>query len=69
MALVHLTITMKLSKSTSYVLDMCLPVQVTRRLSHWVGVPTVTLNACTAERKKVMYVNKGRGDNFRMLEE
>jgi hypothetical protein len=69
MVLVHLTIIMvRFRKGTSHVLDVCLPIHETTRSSHWVGVPIVTLNACTPDREEVMYVNKLRRGSFCMRE-
>lgn len=44
-----------------------LPVHETVRSSHWDGVPTVTLNARTAEREEAMHVKERRSDNVRMI--
>jgi hypothetical protein len=68
MVLVHLIIMVKFSEDILHVLEMCLPVHETARSSHWVGIPTVTLNACTTERKEALYVNKRRRGDFRILE-
>jgi hypothetical protein len=55
------------SKSSLHVLYMRLPVHETARSSHWVGAPTVTLNARTAERKKAIYRKERRRGDGRIL--
>lgn len=45
---------------------MCPPVHETVRSSHWVGVPTVTLNARTAEIK-VMHEKERMSGDVRMV--
>jgi hypothetical protein len=71
MVLAHLTIIVKLSKSKLHVLDMYLPVHEMVKASHCVGVPgpKVTLKALTAERNEVIYVQKRKRDDVRMLEQ
>lgn len=46
---------------------MYLPTHETVNSSHWVGVVKLTLKALT-EEKRVMYVQKRRRDDVRMLE-